>query len=58
MRKTVNNMLVPCVLGVRDYVSEYVKHAVFQIWMRIWMRRDFYEENISALEATFGWQEA
>ena len=39
--------------------SEYVKHTVFQIWMQIWIvRRDFYVENISALEVNFGWQEA
>ena len=42
--------------------SEYVEHAVFQIWTRISVASAsvgmrFYEENISALEANFGWQE-
>ena len=44
--------------------SEYVKHAVFQIWTQILVVSvsyngcDFYVENISALETNFGWQEA
>ena len=49
--------------GFAITLSEYVKHAVFQIWTRnsvvsASVGMQFYEQNISALEANFGWQEA